>query len=115
MTYTPPQWRVGYVVGPVLLLTLAAGLFLALQQGTLWVAALAGGAIAGLFISVAWALRHFVPNASAALVGAAIVPLALLWLVTPGAGFGGVGAAAGVFAIWFGIDTASSYEAVPAM
>ena len=122
MTYRPPQWRIGYVVAAPLLLILAATLFLALQGGTLWVAALAGGAIAGFLIAVAWALRHFAPNAAAALVGAAVVPLGLLSLVTPGTGIGGLGAAGVVLAILVGITrraalrvaTPRSPSAVPA-
>ncbi|HUL04142.1 MAG TPA: hypothetical protein VLV16_13055 [Gemmatimonadales bacterium] len=103
MRYTPRQWRVAFPIVSVVLLALAAALILALQQGRLWAAALAAGGIAGLLVSIAWALRHFAPNISAAVVGAGAVPAALLCLMSPGAALGATGVAAAVFAVWFAI------------
>jgi len=103
MMYTPRQWRVAFPIVFVALLALVGALILALQRGSLGAGALAGGAIGGVLVAIAWALRHFAPNTSAALVGAAAVPLAVLSLMTLEAGMGAAAVAAGVFAVWFGI------------
>jgi len=100
MTYVPRQWRVAFPIVFVILIVLAAVLVLALQHGTLWPAAAAGGAIAGLLLATSWALRHFAPSLSWLFVGAASVPAAFVWLMSPGAGLGGIAVAAAVFSLW---------------
>lgn len=109
MTYTPPQWRAALAIVLVALFALAGGLIFALQQGTLWAAAVSGGMISGTLLAISWALRHVVPRLSAALVGAAAVPVTLLWLVSPGSGVGGIAVAAAVIAVWFRRSTLNSW------
>jgi hypothetical protein len=104
----------------VALLALAATMIFALLHGTQWAAALSGGAIAGMLFAISWAMRHFLPRLSAAFVGGAGVPVALLWLVTPGSGLGGLAVAAAVFASWFllydlGVTARANRETVSEM
>lgn len=101
MRYTPRQWRVAFPSVFVALLALAGAMIVASLNGTLWVAALSGGAIAGVLVAISWAMRHFVPRLSAAFLGGAAVPATLLWLMSPGSGVGGLAVAGAVFAAWF--------------
>ncbi|HEU5262816.1 MAG TPA: hypothetical protein VFU41_15460 [Gemmatimonadales bacterium] len=78
MTHTPQQWQVALAL--VALFAVAGVLIFALQQGTLWAAAVSGGVISRILLAISWALRPVVPRLSAALVGAAAVPATLLWL-----------------------------------
>lgn len=101
MTYTPWQWRVAFPIVCVVLLALAAAMILALLHGALWASVICGGAITGVLLAIAWAMRHFVPRLSATFVGGAAVPATLLWLMSSGSGIGGLAVAAAVFAAWF--------------
>ena len=88
--YTPPQWRVAFPITFIVLIALAGVLILALQQGTLWAAAVCSGVITGVLVAISWALRHFAPKMSLAFLGAAAAPAIPLWLMSPGAGVAGI-------------------------
>jgi hypothetical protein len=99
--YTPPQWRVAFPATFAVLVALAAGLMFALQrQHEVW-AGLCGGATAGVLVSISWAVRHFAPKLSAAVVGAAAVPALLPWLLSAGAGAVDIAVAAVLFGTWY--------------
>lgn len=86
------------LVAIVVVAVAAAMLMLALQRGLLWPAAASGGVVSGLLLAVAWTLRPQAPRFAAALTGGAVVPAALLALMSPGAGAVGVGVAVCVLA-----------------
>lgn len=98
--YTPPQWRVAFPITFIALIALAGTLILALQQGTLWAAAICSGVITGVLVAISWALRHFAPKVSVAFVGTAAVPAIPLWLMSPGTGVAGIAVGATVFGTW---------------
>jgi len=99
--YTPPQWRVAFPITFIVLIALAGMLILALQQGTLWAAAICSGVITGVLVAISWALRHFAPKMSVAFLGAAAAPAIPLWLMSPGAGVVGIAVGGAVFGTWF--------------
>lgn len=100
MRYVSRQWRVALPIALVALVVLAGVMILALLDGSLWAAALSGGAIAGMLLAISWAMRHSFPRLSAAFLGGAPVPAALLWLMSPSSGLGAVAVAGAVLAAW---------------
>ena len=88
------------LVAIVVVAVAAAMLMLALQRGQLWPAAASGGVVSGLLLGVAWTLRPQAPRFAAVLTGGAVVPAALLALMSPGAGAAGVTVAVCVLAAW---------------
>lgn len=85
--------RYRHVAVPVALLglpALAAAMMVALQQGSLRAGTLWGGAASGVLVCVAWGLWPARPRAAAMVGGAAIVPAALLALMSPTAGLAGI-------------------------
>ena len=88
------------VVAIVVVAVAATTLMLALQRGLLWPAAASGGVVSGLLLAVAWTLRPRAPRFTAVLTGGAVVPAALLALMSPGAGAAGIGVAVGVLVAW---------------
>ena len=99
--YTPPQWRVAFPITFIALIALAGVLMFALQHGTLWVAAVCSGAITGVLVAISWALRHFVPKMSVALVGAAAASAIPLWLMSPELGIADIAVATAFYGTWF--------------
>lgn len=98
--YIPPRWRTAAPLVTLLLAALTGGLFLAFRHGSVAWAALTGGALVGLFTSLAWALRHFRPELSLGLCLLAVLPATALALLDPNAFTGGVVIAAVMLAGW---------------
>lgn len=83
------------VAGPA-----AAALMVALQRGVLWAAVVPGGAIAGLMLGVARTIQPSAPRLAAMLRGGAVIPVALLALMSPMAGAVSLAIAAGLIVAW---------------
>ena len=88
---------------------------LALQQRTLWAAAICSGVITGVLVAISWALKHFAPKVSLAFLAAAAAPAIPLWLMSPGAGLAGIAVGGAVFGAWFlvydlGVDSESQHR-----
>ena len=68
--------------------------------GSVWGTAGAAGAIVGLVISIAWALRHYLPAVSIGMLATAVAMTILLAHSSPSAGLLNVFVALGIWGIW---------------
>jgi hypothetical protein len=69
--------------------------------GSTWGTAVAAGTIVGLMVSIAWAIRHYRPAASMAVLAMAVALTTLLAASSPRAGVFGIVVALGIFGVWF--------------
>lgn len=99
--YTPRQWRIGFQIVFAALIFLTIGLVLAWREANIWLAAACGGMICGLLLSIAWAMRLFLPKVSAFLLITGVALATGLFLFNRQAGAYGLAAAAAVFLTWF--------------
>ena len=114
MTKAPGLRPVVFIAVVVALLVLSVALMLALQRGTLLVAALSGGMTSAILLGVARVTSNLMPRISAMLVGAALVPPSVLALMSPGAGAVGVAVAATgfVLGIWGPVQSTLTVRSV---
>ena len=69
--------------------------------GSVWGMAIAAGTIVGLMVSIAWAIRHYSPVASIAVLVIAVATTILLARSSLSTGVFGAIVALGVFGVWF--------------
>ena len=99
--YTPSVWSPAALIVFTAMMGLADALLVAWWVGSVWGMAWAAGAIAGLVISIAWALRHYLPVVSTGMLATAVAMTILLARSSPSAGLSSVFVALGVWGIWF--------------
>jgi hypothetical protein len=98
--WTPPQWRKAFPAVALLFLLLDAQLVWASVMTATAIAAIGGGVLAGLYVSLAWTLWPLIPLFSLLLVAAAVVALTATWLAVPAALFGAAAVATAVALVW---------------
>ena len=98
--YTPKQWGIAFPYVIAAFLAAGVGLPLAWNTGNVFGAGLCGGLIAGLLISIAWALRRYVPGVCAVLFLCAIALLLALWAMELRASVTGAVTAAALLITW---------------
>ena len=77
--YSPKHWGIAFPYIFATFLAAAVGLPLAWNTGNVFGVGLCGGLIAGLMISIAWALRRYTPGVCAVLFVCAVALLLVLW------------------------------------
>jgi len=98
--YTPKQWGIAFPYVFAAFLAAAVGLPLAWNTGNVFGAGLCGGLIAGLMVSIAWALRRYTPGVCAVLFLCAIAFLLVLWAMELRASVTGAVMAAALLLAW---------------
>jgi hypothetical protein len=99
--YTPSSWRVASFCVTAAMLAFADALLAASWIGSVWGMAIAAGVIAGLLVSIAWTLRHYVGVVSIGLLSFAIAVAVALARNSPRASALSVLVALAVFGVWF--------------
>ena len=100
-TYTPPIWRVAALIVFTVTMVLADAWLVAWWLGSGWGTAVAAGTIAGLMVSIAWAIRHYRPVALVGVLVVAVATTILLARHSLSTGVFGAIVALGVFGLWF--------------
>lgn len=98
--WTPPQWRVAF---PVTAAVMTAGLLALIWSSIIdapWLAAISGGVISGLLLSIAWTLRLLIPSLFALHLFSALLALTSAWLTSPQAALPAALMALAVVASW---------------
>lgn len=98
--YVPSSWNSASIVLFAVLMALADALLAFWLFNNAPAVALTAGAIAGVVLSVAWAIRRYLPVVSAGLVAAAVLPIVALGRTSPGTGWLTVCAALAVWGAW---------------
>jgi hypothetical protein len=99
--YTPSIWGAAALIVFTAMMGLADALLVAWWVGSVWGTAGAAGAIVGLVISIAWALRHYLPAVSIGMLATSAAMTLLLARSSPSAGLFSVFVALGIWGIWF--------------
>jgi hypothetical protein len=99
--YTPSAWRPASLVVFAAMMGLADALLVAWWTGTSWGLAASTGAMVGFILSIAWALRRYLPAVAAALLASAIALTIALSRHSLPAAEGGVVVATALFGAWF--------------
>jgi hypothetical protein len=105
MRSTPPfrasSWRMGALIVFMAVMALADAWLVAWWIGSVWATAAAAGAIVGLMLSIAWALRHYLPAVSIGVLMTAVAMTILLSSSSASAGLSSVLVALGVLGVSF--------------
>jgi hypothetical protein len=99
--YTPSSWNSASIVVFTALMALADTVLVFWLFNNAPALAVALGGIAGIVLSVAWAIRRYLPVVSTGLLATAVVLIISLGRSSPGAGALSLCAALGVWAAWF--------------
>lgn len=99
--YTPSIWHGAALLVFTAIMALADAWLAAWWVGSAWGTAAAAGAIAGIVISIAWALRHYLAAVSIGMLATAVAMTILLAHSSLPAGLPSVLVALGIWGIWF--------------
>jgi hypothetical protein len=99
--YMPSIWGAAALIVFTAMMGLADALLVAWWVGSVWGTAGAAGAIVGLVISIAWALRHYLLPVSIGMLATALAMTILLAHASPSAGLFSIVVALGIWGTWF--------------
>jgi hypothetical protein len=99
--YTPSIWGAAALIVFTAMMGLADGLLVAWWIGSAWGLGVAAGAIVGLMLSVAWALRRYLLAVSIGLLVTSAAMTIVLARSSPSAGLSSVFVALGIWGFWF--------------